>query len=68
MRALKNIKLKKDIVIPIGKEFMESPRRVEYDGNSYECLVGFGNDHTARFIVDRDLMEEFKDSFNYEVV
>jgi hypothetical protein len=55
--------LRKDIVIQAGTKIFEGPTSVAFVSKHYECLLGFGKDHTGSLYVDEDLVKEFPDFF-----
>ena len=55
--------LLKPIVIPVGTVFSEAPGETMRCSDHYDCVIGFGKNHVADFILHENLMEEFPDQF-----
>lgn len=52
-----------DIIIPAGTVFSRAAKKTVRFIPHYEALIGYGDDHTAHFIVDDDLVKEFDKQF-----
>ena len=46
--------LPKTIIIPKGVTLSSAPLKIELSDEWYELLIGIGNDHTARLLIDAD--------------
>lgn len=54
----KQVRLKKDIVIPAGTVFETGPNSRDYGGNNFDHLIAIGKDNTATLTVYFESDEE----------
>ena len=47
----KQVRLKKDLIVPAGTLLSEAPEHISMASGHYEYVIGMGRDNTARLIV-----------------
>lgn len=55
--------LEKDFIVPKGTIFKEKICTTEYYNGNYEAIIATSKDSCANFIIDKDVIEENKDTF-----
>lgn len=53
---IKRKMLGKTITIPKGIVLSAAPKKIALHGEWYDLVIGIGNDHTARLLIDDDAM------------
>lgn len=53
---IKEQHLNRNIIIPKGSIFTEGPTKTVYYERHYELLIGIGNDHYAKLVIDEDAL------------
>lgn len=58
---MKNLYLPKTIMIPVGTVLSAAPVRIDLAPGHYDLLIGIGDDHTARLIIDEEALRALRD-------
>ena len=57
---------KTDIVIPAGTELKLAPTKTVRYAPHFDCIIGYGPDHTATFTIDLDAIHEHPEKFEVQ--